>query len=169
MSDNRTELIVVTDVMKFHHLGQLLLDSNCLLLILKMFGLQEVSVTVASKHDSPENKWVACFHHSVPVKRNPFIGSFFRYCQSRASMHQNFRENVAPPTKPMDRGNTRNNSDEEVECLTDFSWRNFFSSINYVKIMQKLSKHRSHRIWLLVQYKSSVGTAPFSYYRLKLD
>ena len=56
MSDNRTELIVVTDVMKFHHLGQLLLDSNCLLLILKMFGLQEVSVTVASKHDSPENK-----------------------------------------------------------------------------------------------------------------
>lgn len=45
-----------TDAMKFHHLGQQLLDTNCLLLILKMFGLQEVSMTVVSKADSPENK-----------------------------------------------------------------------------------------------------------------
>lgn len=46
------------DVMKFHHLGQLLLDTNCLLLILKMFGLQEVSASVVSKADSPENECV---------------------------------------------------------------------------------------------------------------
>jgi hypothetical protein len=46
----------VSHVMKFHHLGQLLLDTNCLLLILKMFGLQEVSVSVVSRADSPENK-----------------------------------------------------------------------------------------------------------------
>lgn len=45
--------------MKFHHLGQHLLDTNCLLLILKMFGLQEVSASVVSKADSPDNKWVA--------------------------------------------------------------------------------------------------------------
>ena len=44
--------------MKFHHLGQLLLDSNCLLLILKMFGLQEVSVTVVAKNDVPDQKYV---------------------------------------------------------------------------------------------------------------
>lgn len=46
--------------------------------------------------------------------------------------------------------------EEEVDLLTDFSWRNFFSTINFAKIMQKLSKHRSHRIRMLVQYKSSV-------------
>lgn len=46
----------ITDVMKFHHLGQLLLDTNCLLLILKMFGLQEVATTVVSRADSPDNK-----------------------------------------------------------------------------------------------------------------
>lgn len=46
---------------------------------------------------------------------------------------------------------------EEVDLLTDFSWRNFFSTINFAKIMQKLSKHRSHRIRMLVQYKSSVS------------
>lgn len=47
---------LIQDVMKFHHLGQHLLDTNCLLLILKMFGLQEVSVSVASKADAQENK-----------------------------------------------------------------------------------------------------------------
>lgn len=62
-------------------------------------------------------------------------------------------------------------TEEEVELLTDYSWRNFFSSINFVKIMQKLSKHRSHRIWLLVQYKSSVNmlliiwTQKLNYYK----
>ena len=45
--------------------------------------------------------------------------------------------------------------DEEVELVTEYSWRNFFSTINFAKIMQKLSKGRSHRIWMLVQYKSS--------------
>ena len=49
--------------------------------------------------------------------------------------------------------------EEEVDLLTDFSWRNFFSTINFAKIMQKLSKHRSHRIRMLVQYKSSVSNA----------
>lgn len=44
--------------MKFHHLGHNLLDTNCLLLILKMFGLQEISQLVVSKADSPENKCV---------------------------------------------------------------------------------------------------------------
>lgn len=46
--------------------------------------------------------------------------------------------------------------EEEVDMVTDYSWRNFFATINFAKIMQKLSKHRSHRIWMLVQYKSSV-------------
>lgn len=47
--------------MKFHYLGQHLLDTNCLLLILKMFGLQEVTNSVVSKADSPENKYGMMF------------------------------------------------------------------------------------------------------------
>ena len=59
--------------MKFHHLGQILLDTNCLLLILKMFGLQEVAHTVVSKADAPEFKYVLCFNMSfyACVMRNP--------------------------------------------------------------------------------------------------
>ncbi|OBZ70163.1 Striatin-interacting protein 1 [Grifola frondosa] len=131
----------VSHVMKFHHLGQLLLDTNCLLLILKMFGLQEVSVSIVSKADSPEH-------------------NFFRYCQ----IH--FAKNSEPsppepqriPRQSMPRVVTLPNGqrhEEEVDLLTEFSWRNFFSTINFAKIMQKLSKHRSHRIRMLVQYKSS--------------
>ena len=52
------------DVMKFHHFGQLLLDSNCLLLILKMFGLQEVATTVVAKNESPDHK---CVNMNIPL------------------------------------------------------------------------------------------------------
>lgn len=88
--------------------------------------------------------------------------SFFRYCQihyarvaprtqderPRASSH------IVVQSKTLPNGQKH---EEEVEMLTEFSWRNFFSSINFAKIMQKLSKSRSHRIWMLVQYKSSVS------------
>lgn len=48
--------LACADVMKFHYFSQLLVDSNCLLLILKMFGMQEVSTLVCVKHDRPEHR-----------------------------------------------------------------------------------------------------------------
>jgi hypothetical protein len=42
-----------------------------------------------------------------------------------------------------------------AEPITDFSRRNFFSLINYLRIMQKICKHKAHRNLLMVQYKSS--------------
>lgn len=42
-----------------------------------------------------------------------------------------------------------------AESITDFSWRNFFSSINFLRVMQKICKNKAHRNLLLVQYKSS--------------
>lgn len=42
-----------------------------------------------------------------------------------------------------------------AQPITDFSRRNFFSLINYLRIMQKLCKRKAHRNLLLVQYKSS--------------
>ncbi|EPT03705.1 hypothetical protein FOMPIDRAFT_1022279 [Fomitopsis schrenkii] len=132
----------ISHAMKFHHLGQQLLDTNCLLLILKMFGLQEVSMTVVSKADSPEN-------------------NFFHYCQSNFSKNPQgakTEDNGRPARQTITRVTILPNGlkhEEEIDMLTDFSWRNFFSVINFAKIMQKLSKHRSHRIRMLVQYKSS--------------
>lgn len=41
------------------------------------------------------------------------------------------------------------------EPITEFSFRNFFSAINYLHIMQKITRDKAHRCLLLVQYKSS--------------
>jgi hypothetical protein len=46
-------------------------------------------------------------------------------------------------------------NDLPSEPITEFSWRNFFSSINFLRIMQKICKNKAHRNLLLVQYKSS--------------
>jgi hypothetical protein len=91
------------------------------------------------------------------------LSSFFRYCQvnfAKGPPPTNTDSLVRPARQTGVRSSTLPDGtkhDEEVEMLTDFSWRNFFSTINFAKIMQKLSKHRSHRIWMLVQYKSSVS------------
>lgn len=44
--------------MKFHHLGLSLLDNNVMLVIMRMFGVQDVAASMVSKADSPENKCV---------------------------------------------------------------------------------------------------------------
>lgn len=97
--------------------------------------------------------------------RRSHVHSFFRYCQMHFSRNQQQLgqdDNMyKAPRQTMSRTTTLPNGlkhEEEVDLLTEFSWRNFFSIINFAKIMQKLSKHRSHRIRMLVQYKSSVRT-----------
>ena len=89
--------------------------------------------------------------------------SFFRYCQLNFAKDPQpicpVDDMLRPPRQTSIRTSILPNGskhEEEVELLTEFSWRNFFSTINFAKIMQKLSKNRSHRIWMLVQYKSSV-------------
>jgi hypothetical protein len=47
--------------------------------------------------------------------------------------------------------------DEEVEMITDFSWRNFFAIINVIKIMHKITKSNPTRIQQLVHHKASVS------------
>ena len=47
--------------------------------------------------------------------------------------------------------------EEDIELISDYSWRNFFSTINFVHILQKLTKRKTHRVLLMVQYKSSVS------------
>lgn len=108
---------------------------------------------------------------------NPLTSvSFFRYCYlhfAKDAQHRRPEDSMlgAPRSSPVQRISPTSgtgNAEDEIEYITDFSWRNFFSAITFVKIMQKLTKGRSHRIGMLVNYKSSVGI-PFSFrfiYRL---
>jgi hypothetical protein len=44
------------DVLKFHFVAQLLFDSNCLLLVLKMFGLSDVQLSVTANNELEDEK-----------------------------------------------------------------------------------------------------------------
>jgi len=46
-------------------------------------------------------------------------------------------------------------TDETPLVINDFSWRNFATSINFLRVMQKVCKGKAHRNLLMVQYKSS--------------
>jgi len=125
-------------ILKFHHLTSLLLDSNCLVLVLKIFGLREVSAMVQTKNEIADCR-------------------FFRYLHLNASKAAATGDIISAPE---DGGtatdlDTDDEDEDDVELITDYSWRNFFAAINLVKILQKITKHRIHRILLMCQYKSS--------------
>lgn len=98
--------------------------------------------------------------------------SFFRFCHEHinpSSDHSPRPEDAMLGSKPAgahasaaQSGSSINApgsgaDDDEVELITDYSWRNFFAVINFVHILQKLTKRKTHRVLLLVQYKSSVS------------
>ncbi|KHN94137.1 Protein required for hyphal anastomosis (HAM-2) [Metarhizium album ARSEF 1941] len=219
----------ISHVLKFEYLTQLLLDSNYVPLVLKLFAHQDVQQVVDSKMDRVEN-------------------SFFQFCNLRSklkdkadsdvenehgeqgehghddnktgqqqacSQNDSEDEAVPPPIKRRrspakdseaeeraeakvegeaeaeaaakakagagagadagaeeeedegeasdDQASTRPEVDElgypvnplPERPITDFSRRNFFSLINYLRVLQKICKNKSHRNLLLVQYKSS--------------
>lgn len=135
----------VSHIMKFNFLSQLLVDSNCLLLILKMFGLTEINNQVKVVNEIPNF-------------------NFFRFCELNCGQEprkpkpedtvmakQPFEGLPSPPM-----GLTHLNSTiEDVEFMDRYSFRNFFAGLNFTRILQKLTKRKIHRILLLVQYKSS--------------
>ena len=90
---------------------------------------------------------------------------FFRFCYENFSpnahlaKHEDYPPNDQPPRQVIKTTTLPNGIqvEEEVEMISDFSWRNFFTVINLTKIMQKLTKARPHRIMLLVHHKSTVS------------
>ncbi|KAI1375144.1 N1221-domain-containing protein [Hypoxylon crocopeplum] len=168
----------ISHVLKFEYLSQLLLDSNYLPLVLKLFAHQDIQQVVDSKTDRLEH-------------------SFFQFCNDRAhpgdkipaepteidGPEDESEDDAAPPpikrrrspeqTAVSESSESANKSEGQVptrpevdelgypvnplpkEPITDFSRRNFFALINYLRIMQKICKNKAHRNLLLVQYKSS--------------
>ncbi|KAL9545466.1 hypothetical protein MBANPS3_007141 [Mucor bainieri] len=104
-------------VLKYEYISQLLADSGCMLLILKMIGLQEVTDMVTA-------------HTDVPYY------SFFDYNVNRTAT-------------------TDHQHHCEKETTQYTNRRNMYWSINFLRILQILTKHKPHRIMLLVQYKSA--------------
>jgi hypothetical protein len=92
--------------------------------------------------------------------QNTYV-SFFRYCHLHCSRSPPGPEDeVLRPPKPANKTTTE--GEQETEVIFDYSWRNFFSTINFLKVLQKMTKHRTHRTYMMTQYKSSVSfLSPF--------
>ncbi|KAK0530344.1 Factor arrest protein 11 [Tilletia horrida] len=163
-------------VMKFHLLSQLLVDSNCLLLILKMFGLQEAVNTVKTRNEvEMYNFFNYCYSNggreprmSLPPdaieRQRAAAAAAAAAAQGRANGSDNGHgggpngmggAHLGGRDSPGPNGPITVVDGEDVEIVSEYSWRNFFSIINFMRIIQKLTKRRVHRILLMTQYKSS--------------
>lgn len=169
-------------IMKYQHLAFTLLSAGTHVHILRLLTYTEVAAYVVTRNEVPERTYVHCrLHcrlHSLSSSLMHPLYSFFRYC------YENFSPNAAhvpadqfpilAPRQPTSvrlpqSANSSNifspvnpRGDDEVEMITDFSWRNFFAVINVVKIMHKITKANPTRILQLVHHKTSVWYFAFS-------
>ncbi|PWY72326.1 pheromone-dependent cell cycle arrest protein Far11 [Aspergillus heteromorphus CBS 117.55] len=165
-------------ILKFEYMTQLLLDSNYLPLILKMFAHQDVDQAVAHRNDREELGFFRfCHLHSnQPPESTTDLDEDSSPSEDEAAPPPITRHRqdtdagasvrgMSPeiPVPEFVEGPHRPEVDElgyptappPKEPITVFSFRNFFSAINYLHIMQKITRDKAHRCLLLVQYKSS--------------
>ncbi|KAH8765060.1 required for hyphal anastomosis [Diaporthe sp. PMI_573] len=169
----------LSHILKFEYLSQLLLDCNYMPLVLKLFLHQDVQQVIESKADRIENS----FFYFCNVRAGAPEKPVQQEAEARAAQEESEDDAAPPPIKrrrsPTEEAASGDSSgaaqqnengapvrpevDElgypvnplPAEPITDFSRRNFFTLINYLRVMQKICKHKAHRNLLLVHYKSS--------------
>lgn len=172
----------VSHVLKFEYMTQLLLDSNYVQLTLKYFAHQNLEDLVAFKYDRDDlSFWHYCHVHSdqpplsptspdegsegsdvddaVPPpiarhRRSPTAGSGGQ-STSDQSKNQLLAQQSAEPGRPSvdELGNPLGPIPQTP--ITVFSFRQFQTAIHLLRVLQKLTRGKSHRILFLVQFKSS--------------
>ncbi|KAF7717686.1 Uncharacterized protein PECH_002933 [Penicillium ucsense] len=163
-------------ILKFEYMTQLLLDSNYLPLILKMFAHQDVDQAVAQKNDREDLSFFHfCSQTTEPATQHADNGDTESedeaapppIARQRAALNtsdsvirafspdSSFEDILDGPKRPEVDELGYPTAPPPKEPITTFSFRNFFSAINYLHIMQKITRDKAHRCLLLVQYKSS--------------
>lgn len=119
-------------ILAFNYVCQLLVDSNCLLLLLKIFGNAENPGNIHTKNEVEEYN----FFKTTQIFRQ--TRSDVDPEKARIAILKNAAGDIGDPIPA------------NYVCR-----RNMFAIINLLRVLQKLTKHKTHRILLLVQYKSS--------------
>lgn len=185
----------LSHVLQYEYLTQLLLDSNYVPLVLKLWQAQDIGRACHYRLDRPE-------------------ADFFAFCRTNSRQGAQEGEAVAdeedeavPPAIKFRRESSTADSNAilspmssaaaaaaefqhppEIDelgypqtsipdpPLKNYSFRNLFASINYLRVLQKVTRRKTHRALLLVSYKSSnhlkkslrVPVRELRYYTLKL-
>ncbi|KAF1811150.1 N1221-domain-containing protein [Eremomyces bilateralis CBS 781.70] len=160
---------VGVDVLKAEYMTQLLVDANYIPMILKLMQTQEVERIVNYKCEREDlNFFQGCLQRSQHGGDHtqeehddddsdeacpPPVIKRRREDQDHPIAHDPQHPSVQHPPEVDEMGVPT--TELPAEPITNFSWRNFFSSINFLRILQKMCKNKAHRNLLLVSYKSS--------------
>ncbi|KAF1990658.1 hypothetical protein K402DRAFT_389582 [Aulographum hederae CBS 113979] len=156
-------------ILKFEYLTQLLVDANYIPLILKLMQTQEVERIVNYRCEKEDlnlfNLCLAISRHGASQPQAPDSPESEDDCAPppiRRHREDHQPSNTSPSSQPASQNQPPEvdelgipTSELPSEPITTFSWRNFFSSINFLRILQKVCKNKAHRNLLLVSYKSS--------------
>lgn len=164
----------LSHVLKFEYLTQLILDSNYIQLLLKLFTHQEPERMVNYRCERRSMNFLRfCISHSRGNEKGSEAGpSAFSDTASDSSAPSS--PAAAPPPIRSSRPLESVSSDPDINSfpqppevdelgyltsevplspITTFAWRNFYTLINHVRILQKIAKGKPHRQLLMVQYK----------------
>ncbi|KAF2097517.1 N1221-domain-containing protein [Rhizodiscina lignyota] len=166
----------ISHILKFEYLTQLLVDANYIPMILKLMQSQEFERIVNYRCDSEELSFFhICRANSRAGIANP---SPIAPDDETSYIHQSSSEDeAAPPPIKRHRSPPKNAPPDPPTSvppsappttslgipttalptapITTFSWRNFFSSITFLRILRKMCARHAHRNLLLVSYKST--------------
>ncbi|TID20124.1 N1221-domain-containing protein [Venturia nashicola] len=156
----------VSHVLKFEYLTQLLVDANYIPMVLKLLQTQEIEKIVNYKCENEDYNF---FHYCRSHSR---LGLQEDNASPAVSDSSSEEDEAAPPPIRRRRDEEDNQAHPEPmipptvdelgipttalpsEPITNFSWRNFYSSINFLRILQKVCKRKAHRALMLITYKS---------------
>ncbi|PSK45224.1 Factor arrest protein 11 [Elsinoe australis] len=171
----------VSHILRYEYLTQLLLDSNYIPLVLKLWQTQDISRAVHFKLDRSDYNFFTFCATSSPTRRKPSHQSsaslssldsaapppikYHRRTSSAASLPH--ASPSAFPTSTTSSPTDYTPHPPEIDELgypqtplpsspiTSFSSRNALALTSHLRILQKVTRRKAHRSLLLVSYKSS--------------
>ena len=170
----------VSHILKSEYITQLLLDSTYIQLTLKYFAHQHLEELVTFRYDREDlSFWQYCQIHSDHPPLSPTSPAHHSETQEDAGSEDEAmpppiarnRDPIPPtpttpatPVDPVMYDNVEKPLVDELgnpitefpnQPLSSFSTRHFHTSINMLRVLQKITRAKPHRVLLLVSYKSA--------------
>ncbi|KAK3709566.1 Factor arrest protein 11 [Vermiconidia calcicola] len=185
----------VVHVLMFEYLTQLLVDSNYVPLVLKLWQTMEVGRACHYRLERKDKDFFAwCLKEKSRRSRKGSgeeeTEDDDEACPPPIKLKRDSAAEDEHPLSPLQPANAADYTTHPPELdelgypltplpldpLKTYSYRNIFSSINYLRILQKITRRKTHRALLLINYKSSnhlkktlkVPVKMLRYYTLKL-
>ena len=179
----------VSHILQYEYMTQLLLDSNYVPLILKLWQTQDIGRACHYQLDREESNFFyfcqATSRQGPPKKDQPSPNQADESEDEAAPPPIRLRRDDPEQAKSPSLDFTHPPEIDELgypqtplpaSPIKSYSFRNAFSAINYLRVLQKITRRKTHRALLLVSYKSSnhlkktlkIPIELLRYYTLKL-